>query len=51
MALDVMQHRLVLSYEALSDNVSAADLIKKIIARIPKPSVPLDEYARIRTNA
>jgi MoxR-like ATPase len=49
MALDVMQHRLVLSYEALSDNVSAADLLKKIVARIPVPSVPLDEYAS-RTN-
>jgi MoxR-like ATPase len=46
MALDVMQHRLVLSYEALSDNVSAPDLLKKIISRIPVPSVPLDEFAR-----
>jgi MoxR-like ATPase len=51
MALDVMQHRLVLSYEALSDNVTSAELLKKIIARIPVPSVPLDEYARSRANA
>jgi MoxR-like ATPase len=51
MALDVMQHRLVLSYEALSDNVTSADLLKNIIARIPVPSVPLDEYTRSRTNA
>jgi MoxR-like ATPase len=51
MAIDVMQHRLVLSYEALSDNVSAAELLKKIIARIPVPSVPLDEYTRVRANA
>jgi MoxR-like ATPase len=50
MALDVMQHRLVLSYEALSDNVSAAELLKKIFARIPVPSVPLDEYARSYAN-
>jgi MoxR-like ATPase len=50
-ALDVMQHRLVLSYEALSDNVNSADLLKKIIARIPAPSVPLDEYTRSRANA
>src|SRR5512145_1126586 len=45
MALDVMQHRLVLSYEALSDNVSAVDLLKQIIARVPMPTVPLHEYA------
>ena len=51
MALDVMQHRLVLSYEALSDNVSAADLMKKIIDRIPVPAVPLHEYANARDHA
>ncbi len=47
MALDVIRHRLVLSYEALSDNVSADDLLKKIINRIPVPEVPLRE----RSNA
>ncbi len=41
MALDVIRHRLVLSYEALSDNVSADDILKKIFARIPVPKVPL----------
>ena len=47
MALDVMRHRLVLSYEALSDNVSqrrSAD--KKILDRIPIPVVPLHEHAQ-----
>jgi MoxR-like ATPase len=47
MALDVIRHRLVLSYEALSDNVSPDDLLKKIINRIPVPEVPLRE----RSNA
>ncbi len=41
LALDVIRHRLVLSYEALSDNVSADDLLKKIIDRLPTPVVPL----------
>ncbi|MEZ4670961.1 MAG: MoxR family ATPase [Anaerolineae bacterium] len=50
-ALDVIQHRLVLSYEALSDNVSAPDLLKKITARVQAPSVPLDEYASNRKHA
>jgi MoxR-like ATPase len=44
MALDVMRHRLVLSYEALSDNVSSDDILKKIIARVPVPVVPLHEH-------
>ena len=35
MAYDVMRHRIVLSYEALSDNVTADDLLKKILDRIP----------------
>jgi MoxR-like ATPase len=51
MALDVMRHRLILSYEALSDNVSSDDLLKKIIDRIPLPVVPLHERADLRLNA
>jgi MoxR-like ATPase len=51
MALDVMRHRLVLSYEALSDNVSADDLLQRILSRIPMPEVPLHEHARFRANA
>ncbi len=43
MALDVMRHRLVLSYEALSDNMSSDDILKKILDRIPIPVVPLRE--------
>src|SRR5664279_4835766 len=45
MAPDVMRHRLVLSYEALSDNVTGDDLLQKILARIPVPKVPLREHA------
>jgi MoxR-like ATPase len=48
MALDVMRHRLVLSYEALSDNVSGDDILKKVLARIPVPVVPLHEHANVR---
>ena len=49
MALDVIRHRLVLSYEALSDNVSADDLLNKILNRIALPEVPLYEHATLRT--
>jgi len=50
MALDVIRHRMVLSYEALSDNVSADDLLKQIIDRIPIPVVPLREHADSRNS-
>lgn len=50
MAPDVLRHRLVLSYEALSDNVTGDDLIKKILSRIPVPQVPLRERANGRNN-
>jgi MoxR-like ATPase len=46
MALDVMRHRLVLSFEALSENVSADDVLRTVIGRIPLPVVPLRERDR-----
>ena len=51
MALDVIRHRLVLSYEALSDNVTGDDLLQKILDRIPIPVVPLHERTDSRINA
>lgn len=51
MAHDVIRHRLVLSYEALSDNVSADDLLQKILSRIPLPQTPIHEYAKSRIAA
>jgi MoxR-like ATPase len=50
MALNVMRHRLVLSYEALSDNVTGDDLLNKILNRIPVPEVPLREHANVRIS-
>lgn len=51
MALDVIRHRLVLTYEALSDNITSDDLLTKILDRIPVPVVPLNEHFNIRANA
>jgi len=51
LAFDVMRHRLVLSYEALSDNVSGDDLLKKILNRIPLPEVSLHEHVNRRITA
>jgi MoxR-like ATPase len=35
--LDVLRHRLVLSYEALADNVAVDDLVKKVLDAVPAP--------------
>ena len=48
MALDVIRHRLVLSYEALSDGVSADDIVKRVLARIPAPATPMREHVALR---
>jgi MoxR-like ATPase len=50
-APEVMRHRIVPSYEALSDNITSDDLLKKILDRIPIPVVPLHEHAVFRPNA
>ena len=41
MALDVLRHRLVLSFEALSDDISSDRILATIIDRVPVPVVPL----------
>ena len=51
MALDVIRHRLVLSYEALSDNITGDDILKKILDRIPIPVVTYHEHTRTRVNS
>lgn len=38
---DVLRHRLVLSYEALSDGLSADQIVLRIMARVPPPPKPL----------
>ena len=38
---DVLRHRLVLSYEALSEGSSADAVVSKIMAKIPQPAKPL----------
>ncbi len=45
LAPDVIRHRLVLSYEALAENVSPDDVLGRILNTIPLPEVPLRERA------
>jgi len=39
LAHDVLRHRIVLSYEALADDVSADDLLDPLLASVPLPEV------------
>jgi MoxR-like ATPase len=51
MALDVLRHRVVPSYEALSDDVTSDDLLTQILNRIPVPAVPLHEHTHNHSRA
>jgi MoxR-like ATPase len=43
LARDVLRHRIVLSYEALAEDMSADDLLTPILAATPLPQIPLRE--------
>jgi MoxR-like ATPase len=45
LVLDVFRHRLVLSYEALSDEVTADALLYRVMAVVPVPEAPLHRMA------
>jgi len=47
-AVDVLRHRIVLSYEALSDDVTADTLVAKVMERIPVPTAPMQGHALAR---
>ncbi len=49
-APDVLRHRLVLSYEALSDGVTADELIARILKQVSPPEKPLDAHVRVAAN-
>src|SRR5438270_9549951 len=36
---DVLRHRIVLSYDALAEDVTADDLLKRVVAAVPEPRV------------
>jgi len=42
LVLDVLRHRVVLSYEALSEGLNSDQVVQKIMAKIPPPAKPLE---------
>ncbi len=50
-ARDVIRHRMVLSFEALSDDISADQLLTTILTSVRAPVVPLREPTDVRASA
>lgn len=48
-AADVLRHRLVLSYRAMTDNVSADTVIERLLEVIPAPDKPLERHVEVTT--
>jgi MoxR-like ATPase len=46
-AADVLRHRIVLSYEALSEGVTTEQLIARILRAVPAPEKPLEAHAQL----
>ncbi len=44
LALDVLRHRIVLSYEALADDVTADAIITRVLAAVPAPEVVMSGH-------
>lgn len=45
MVLDVMRHRLVLSYEAMADGINSDMILQRVLEHIPVPAQPLQTHA------
>jgi MoxR-like ATPase len=51
LAPDVMRHRLVLSYEALADRVSADMIVSRVLDVVPRPARPFEGDPRLMQAA
>jgi len=48
---DVFRHRLVLSYEALAEGLTADDLVQKIMQKVRAPQKPLETHVKVGAAA
>jgi MoxR-like ATPase len=44
---DVFRHRLVLTYDALADGITADQVIHRLMQQIPAPEKPLETHVKI----
>ncbi|WP_456600173.1 AAA family ATPase [Blastococcus sp. SYSU DS0616] len=50
LAVDVLAHRLVLSYEALADGVTAEEVVGRVLATMPQPTVAPSQHTVVRPD-
>jgi MoxR-like ATPase len=50
-ASDVIRHRLVLSYEALSDAVTSDMILHRILEHLPAPAAPLESHVTVSAES
>jgi MoxR-like ATPase len=48
---DVFRHRLVLSYEALAEGISADDLVRRVMRHVRAPDKPLQAHVQAAASA
>jgi MoxR-like ATPase len=48
---DVLRHRLVLSYEALSEGVNSDQIVSRIMSHISPPDKPLETHVKVAAQA
>jgi MoxR-like ATPase len=44
---DVLRHRLVLSYEAISESMTPDQIVAQVLKAVPAPAKPLESNVRI----
>ena len=50
LAPDVLRHRLVLSYEAMTEGVTPEQVVRRLMSQVVPPAKPLDSRARVAAN-
>jgi MoxR-like ATPase len=51
LAPDVLRHRLVLSYEALSNSQTPDEIVMQILGAVPVPDKPLDTHVQVAARS
>jgi len=47
---DVFRHRIVLSYEALSEGINADEVMRRVMAHVAAPEKPLETHVKVAAN-
>ena len=47
LAPDVLRHRLVLTYEALADGMTADQIVRRLLQHVPAPEKPMAAHVRV----